>query len=160
MKKLVSFLFVFCFALLSFASLPAVAQDGGGGEPAYRLFGGPALSDIGGRTFAVNAGLERILTSGLAVGTEYTRVFGEDAVSSLTGSVRWYFTRGGRTEVFALGNYAAQFTEPDAAGFGGGANFFLFPERQNLGLRFEVRDDIGFDGRQAAAIQAGLVFRF
>ena len=143
---------------------PTQAQDA---PPAYRLYISPGLAHVAdGNQFMAIAGFERILVDNglpgaLAAGTEFKQVFGDNSVSSVTATSRWYFVRGGDYEVFALGNYAAQINEADVASFGTGVQFFVFPQNKDLGLRVELLDDISTDGgQQAAAVRVGFVFRF
>lgn len=149
------------FALMTlFVSIPAMAQEG---EPAYRLSGYAASSNLAdANQFTVGAGLERVIGVGVAAGTEFRQNFGPDALSSVSASARYYINQGGKVEVFALGEYAAQMVEePDVAAFGGGVNLFVLPNLENLGFRLEIKDDVSTtNGDQKAALRFGLVFRF
>lgn len=155
---------LFSIAFLAFALTPSPlwAQEQ---AASYRLFGSAGLAQADNQSaFAVGGGLERIWASGAAVSTKFNFVghpLGESSQAVISPGFAWYFSQGGKTEVFAFGKYESDVSEGDSFTAGGGANLFLFPRYQNLGLRIELGDNVTFaESDQAVVLKTGIIFRF
>jgi hypothetical protein len=163
MRRLIGTLLL-AFSLPLLASAQATGWYGGQG---YAFFAPGVTSPGGTGTVHLGGGGEVMVYRGLGLGAELGylapwRSF-SDGLGVFSPNVSYHLLPAagdGKVEPFVTGGYTLLFRSGTVNGFnfGGGINYWL---KEHVGLRFEVRDNVGVDGATThfVGFRVGVAFR-